>query len=310
MGQDLTYMARSVVAMSIGTLPARQPFDLRTSIRFLAGFGACRGDQVMTEDSITKAVAVDGQAYVFQVTPHPDGVAYRLHSDRPIVDAGPVLAKISDYLSLSDDLAGFYAQAAGDHPDYARLAQAMHGFHHVRFLTLAEVGVWAVLTQRTPQPVSLSHKRRIVEQFGRPISYDGMEFRAFPELTDLQGVSAAEWAAIVRNERKGRYLANLVAGLLDIGEDYLRTASYVQADRALRAITGVGEFSAGMILLRGLGRMDQVPLDMPAFADAITEVYGPDYDHQKLRARYGANLGYWAYYLRSGLGALSRASAG
>jgi DNA-3-methyladenine glycosylase II len=306
MGQDLTYMVLSVVAMDTGTLPACQPFDLRTSIRFLQGFGACRGDQVMTEDSITKAVAVDGQAYVFHVSPHPGGIVYRLHSDRPITDSGPVLSKISDYLSLSDDLAEFYAKAAGDHPDYARLVQAMRGLHHVRFLTLAEVGLWAVLTQRTPQPVALSHKRRIVEQFGRAISYDGVEFRAFPELTDLQGVSAAEWAALVRNERKGRYLANLVAGLLDIGEDYLRTASYVQATRALRAITGVGEFSAALILLRGFGRMDHVPLDMPAFADAVTEVYGPDYDHQKLRSRYGSNLGYWAYYLRSGLGALSR----
>jgi DNA-3-methyladenine glycosylase II len=306
MGQELTYMGPSVVAMDTGTLPACQPFDLRTSIRFLQGFGACRGDQVMTEDTITKAVAVDGQAYVFEVSPHPDGVAYQLFSDRPSTETGPVLGKISDYLSLSDDLAEFYAQAAADHPDYARLVQDMRGLHHVRFLTLAEVGVWAVLTQRTPQPVSLSHKRRIVEEFGRRISHDGLGFTAFPELTDLQGVSAAEWAALVRNERKGHYLANLVAGLLDIGEDYLRTASYAQADRALRAITGVGEFSAGMILLRGLGRMDHVPLGMPAFADAIAEVYGPDYDHQKLRSRYGANLGYWAYYLRSGLGALSR----
>jgi DNA-3-methyladenine glycosylase II len=306
MGQDLTYMGHSVLFMTTGTLPASQPFDLRTSIRFLEGFGPCRGDQVMTDETITKAVAVDGQAFVFHVSPHPDGVAYELVSDRPIADARPVLAKISDYLSLSDDLTEFYAQAADDVPNYARIVQALRGLHHVRFLTLAEVGVWAVLTQRTPKQVSLPLKRRITEQFGRTIRRDGLEFRTFPELADLQSLTAADWMAVVGNERKARYLANLVAGLLDIGEDYLRTASYVQADRALRAITGVGEFTAAFILLRGLGRMDHVPLDMPAFADAITRVYGPGYDHRKLRARYGHNLGYFAYYLRAGLGALGR----
>lgn len=304
MGHDLTYMPPSVDAMTTGTLTACQPFDLRTSIRFLQGFGACRGDQVMTDDTLAKAVALDGQVFVFHVSPSPDGVAYRLFSDRPIADTGPVLAKITDYLSLSDDLTEFYAQADGDHPDYARLVQALRGLHHVRFLTLAEVGVWAVLTQRTPRHVALALKRRIVERFGRSIRHGGLEFRAFPELTDLQALTAADWAAVVGNERKARYLANLVDGLLDIGEDYLRTAGYTQADRALRAITGVGEFSASLILLRGLGRMDHVPLSMRAFADAITQVYGPDYDHQRLRSRYGHNLGYWAYYLRAGLGAL------
>ena len=68
-------MVPNVLFMPTGTLPACRPFDLRTSIRFLKGFGACRGDQVMTDDSITKAIAVDGQAFVFHVTPHSDGVA-------------------------------------------------------------------------------------------------------------------------------------------------------------------------------------------------------------------------------------------
>ncbi|MBB5891233.1 DNA-3-methyladenine glycosylase family protein [Kutzneria kofuensis] len=294
--------------MTTGTLTASQPFDLRTSIRFLRNFGACRGDQVMTDETITKAIAVDGQAFVFHVSPSADGVAYELFSDRPIDDARrrKVLDKIDGYLSLSDDLTEFYAQAAGDHPDYARLVHALRGLHQVRFLTIAEIGVWAVLTQRSPRTVSVARKRRITEEFGRAIRHDGLEFRAFPELTDLRALGVADWNAIVHNERKAGYLVNLVAGLLDIGEDYLRTAGYAQATRALRAIKGVGEFSAAAILLRGLGRMDHVPLELPSFADATAQVYGPGYDNGKLRARYGTNLGYWAYYLHTALGALRR----
>ena len=302
----------TVNSENTGVLSAAQPFDLRTSIRFLQGFGACRGDQVMTEDSIAKAIALDGQVVVFVVTPSEGGITYELHSDRPISDQlrGRVLDKIDGYLSLSDDLTEFYALAADDHPEYAALVRRLWGLHQVRFLTVAEIGVWAVLSQRTPKNISTSLKRRITQTFGRTISHDGLEFRAFPELADLRALDASDWMPIVKNARKAEYLTSLVEGLLDIGEGYLRTASYAEATRALRGIRGVGEFSAAAILLRGLGRMDFVPLEMPNFADATARIYGEGYDNQRLRSRYGDHLGYWAYYLHTGLGALRNGALG
>jgi DNA-3-methyladenine glycosylase II len=96
----------------------------------------------------------------------------------------------------------------------------------------------------------------------------------------------------------------MAEGLLDIGEEYLRTAPYDEASKALRTIRGVGEFSASAILLRGLGRMDHVPLEMPSFVDVTSRLYGPGDHSAELRERYGRNLGYWAYYLHSGLFAL------
>ncbi|MFC0437079.1 DNA-3-methyladenine glycosylase [Kutzneria buriramensis] len=290
----------------VGVLPAAQPFDLRTSIRFLKGFGACRGDQVMTVDSLTKAIAVDGQAIAFKVASRKGGVDYVLHSDEPISPATRevVCHKIDGYLSLSDDLAEFYALAETDHPAYARLVRNLWGLHQVRFLTVAEIGVWAVLSQRTPKNISTSLKRRITQMFGRKVTFEGAEYQAFPELTDLVHLTAADWVGIVKNGRKAEYLASLVDGLLDIGEDYLATAPYDEATKALRRIKGIGEFSAAAILLRGLGRMDFVPLDMPNFAEATAKIYGEGYDNQKLRDRYGKHLGYWAYYLHTALGAL------
>jgi DNA-3-methyladenine glycosylase II len=289
-----------------GVLPAAQPFDLRRSVRFLENFGACRGDQLLTEDSITKAIAIDGQAVVFKVTPAEDGVKYLLHSDSPISDETHrrIRFQIDGYLSLSDDLAAFYAIAATDHPEYARLVGALNGLHHVRFLTVAEIGVWAILSQRTPMSVAAVLKRRVTETYGRRIDFEGATYRAFPELSDLAKVPAGDWLPLVRNSRKAGYLPSLVEGLLDIGESYLRTAPYEEASAALRTIKGVGEFSAAAILLRGLGRMDHVPLEMPSFVAVTARLYGPGDHAGELRERYGRHLGYWAYYLHTGIGAL------
>jgi len=289
-----------------GWLPAVGPFDLRTSIRFLRGFGACKGDQVLTEGSLTKAIAVDGQAVVFRVGASGSGVDYRLWSDRRITERlrARVCAAVDGYLSLSDDLSQFYALAADDVPGYAGLVRALHGLHQVRFLTVAEIGIWAVLSQRTPRNVSTALKRRVTEGFGRELTVEGVSFRAFPELADLASLTVGDWFSLVKKERKAEYLQALVAGLLDIGEDFLREAPYDEATEALRRIRGVGEFTAAAILLRGLGRMDFVPLEMPAFTDATAKVYGSGDHNAKLRARYGEHLGYWAYYLHTGLGAL------
>jgi DNA-3-methyladenine glycosylase II len=289
-----------------GELPAVAPFDLRTSIRVLRGFGACKGDQLLTDDTLTKAIAVDGRAVVFRLTSAGDGgVAYRLRADGPI---GPQLHErlrrtIAEYLSLSDDLGDFYRLAAGDVPPYAELVHRLTGLHHVRFLTVAEIGVWAVLSQRTPQTVASALKNRVTRELGPALTVDGTEFRAFPEQATLAGLGVEGWLRLTGMERKAERIAALFEGLTELGEDYLRQAPYAEASAALRRIHGVGEFTAAAILLRGLGRMDAVPLTMPAFRNATARIYGPGVHDGRLRQRYGAQLGYWAYYLRNGLAA-------
>ena len=118
-----------------------------------------------------------------------------------------MLGLIDNYLSLSDDLSEFYALAAQDIPAYAGLVRALRGLHQVRFLTLAEIGVWFVLTQRAPQKVALGAKQRIVEAHGRTVLRDGRTHWAFPELADLEQLTVDDWVPLVRNQRKAEYLS-------------------------------------------------------------------------------------------------------
>ncbi|MFD0637570.1 hypothetical protein [Catenulispora yoronensis] len=307
---EIADTVKDIEATKTGELPAAQPFDLRTSIRFLSGFGACKGDQILTDDSIAKALAVDGRAVVFEVTPTPAGLAYRLSADTPI-DAGVeqrTRTAIDRYLSLSDDLTEFYALAEADDPAYADLVDQLRGLHHVRFLTLPEIATWALVSQRTPKSHALGMKRRI-QALGPATTVDGVRFQAFPEVAVLAELSDAEWFSLVRNERKAAYLGNMMRGLQEIGEDFLRKASYKDAYATLRSIKGAGDWTASAIMLRGLGRMDHVPLGMAQFQDAAMELYGRPLDADRVRRHYGEHLGYWSYYLRTGVGVLRGRSA-
>lgn len=46
-----------------------------------------------------------------------------------------------------------------------------------------------------------------------------------------------------------------MTGLDDVGENFLTTAPYEEAEAVLLSISGVGPFTANAILLRGLGRL-------------------------------------------------------
>jgi DNA-3-methyladenine glycosylase II len=90
-----------------------------------------------------------------------------------------------------------------------------------------------------------------------------------------------------------------VRGVAALGEDFLRTAPYAQAREALLAIPGVGPFSAAAILLRGLGRTDELP-GLAMFERDGRAIYGAAWDEEAIARRYGDQIGYWSFYVKTG----------
>lgn len=135
---------------------------------------------------------------------------------------------------------------------------------------------------------------------------------ATDDLRDLYAAAANDPSAIggaIRHPTKATSIATVVRGVADLGEAFLRTAPYAAARDALLAIPGIGPFSAGAILLRGLGRMDELP-GMTWFSDEARDVYGASYDEAAILRRYGRHIGYWSYYLKSGVSLRTRSPRG
>ena len=94
-----------------------------------------------------------------------------------------------------------------------------------------------------------------------------------------------------------------------LDEEWLRTAPYPEARDALLHVRGIGTFTAHALLLRALGRPDEVPLEMAQFTGVSRAVYGADPpDPAQLRDWYSPYVGWWAYLCRMGLGWLSHDS--
>jgi DNA-3-methyladenine glycosylase II len=265
-------------------LTTTAPFSFEQTHRFMARFPPCQASYKLTPDSIGGAVAIAGKA-----------VAFTLHRDLTLETTDKRVAPIvSAMIGAQDNVEAFYAAARGDKPMQRKIAE-LHGLHHVRFLTLAEIAVYSVLMQRTPITIASALLRKFRQAFGLRAG----DVYAMPELDALCALSVDEIAGAIKHRGKAERIVDVIRGVHALGEDFLRDAPYEQARDALLAIRGIGPFSAAAILLRGLGRMDELPW-LPAFAQGARELYGHAVDHATIARRYGPLIGYWSFYMKAG----------
>ena len=289
-----------------GHLTPTPPFDFAKSLEFLRIFMPMQSEQALSGRSLTKAVCITGQTLAFQVTTigtvEKPELEYSLFSDQVI--ASPIKSatvdRISFFLSLADELQPFYL-VAGNDPHFAPLKQ-LYGYHQVKFLTPFENACWAVLTQRNSMNIARKMKQVIVEKFGSSLDVDGSIYWAFPEPAQLAVVSN-ELEDLIRNQQKAEYLSAVARAFTEVDEEFLRVADYDEVEEWLRKIKGIGEWSAAFILLRGLGRMERVPLTEKKLIEVVSQVYGygEAITHktiQSIAQRYRVWQGYWAHYLK------------
>jgi DNA-3-methyladenine glycosylase II len=243
---------------------------------------------------------IHGYTLAFRVAQEDDRLRYELFSERelPAEVKQAAVTRIAFYLSLDDDLTPFYAIGKKD-PDFAPIIDRLYGMHHVKFLTLAEIACWSILTQHTAIPVARKMKDALVEAYGGSIIVDGQTYHAFPDFDQLGKLSEDDFAAIT-GEKRARYLVGLVGALAKVDENWLRTIPYAEAEAWLRRIPGIGAWSAGFILLRGLGRMECMLLDLKPFLRIVPKIYGPGTSMAEIGQRYGRYFGYWGVYMRTG----------
>jgi DNA-3-methyladenine glycosylase II len=299
---------------STRSLSAVAPFDLARSVTFLSAFKPVEGDQELGDRYLRKALAHDGRAIVWQLRErgHADAPDLELTawSEHPITPhvLDTVADHVSSFLSLGDDLRDFYG-IAGTDPPFADIVEQLRGLHHVKLPSAFEAAAWSVLASHCPVPVARAMKRRIIERFGPSLELDGTLHRAFPMQSLLAVGDSKELDVVVGNVRRAAWLADVVEAFGTVDEDFLRTAPWEEAEAWLRRIQGIGEWSAAFVLLRGLGRLEHMPMDMKPMLTALRAIYGESENMETIAQRYGAHLGYWAFYLRVAEGERSRAAA-
>jgi DNA-3-methyladenine glycosylase II len=294
----------------VGTLNPTPPFNFEKSLNFLGVFMPTKQEQTISSHILTKAISIDGQTIVFQVIssdtleiPH---LEYTLFSAEPICEemGNALVERMTFFLSLKDDLEPFYRIGRED-ADFAPIIENLYGYHQVKFLTPFETACWAVLTQRNPMKLAQKTKQALIEKYGNHLEVHGKVYWAFPEAFQIVVTDFDEILKLIGNDRRAEYLIATARAFSEVDEEFLTSSPDEEIEAWLRNIKGIGEWSATFIMIRGLGRMEYVPLTETRLLEAASKVYGhgKELSREELKdmaERYGKWQGYWAHYLRVG----------
>lgn len=221
---------------------------------------------------LTKAIAVGdnagGKAALLRLDlSAPDMAAVSLDAgDRQTAEA-----YASRLLALDGDPAAF-RKAFGKHPRLAALVKKRPHLRLGRTASIFEALTWAILGQQVNLAFATQMRRDMI-RFAGTKHKSGMI--AHPTPAQLAAVEPAQLTAMKLSRSKADYLlgaARAVAGgALDL--DALPGLSPEDAFTSLRALRGIGPWTAYYVLLRGAGLPDVAPIGDAGLSAALQRIF-------------------------------------
>jgi DNA-3-methyladenine glycosylase II len=171
----------------------------------------------------------------------------------------PVIRKM---LGTDTDLGAWYGRAR-EFPWIARLAKEFRGLRPPCYPTLWEALCHGIVFQQLSIVAASSIMRRFVLAFSRPVTLDGVELYPFPSPESVAKARRSQLQAAGLSRGKTSYICEAAGALLSGAYTTRRIGALPTpvATAELRRLHGIGPWSAAVILLRGLGRLDAFPLN-------------------------------------------------
>jgi DNA-3-methyladenine glycosylase II len=201
-----------------------------------------------------------------------------------------LLALVRRMLGVEVDLTGFYRSASRIRWLHSVVLR-MRGVKPPRHPTLWEACVNAIAFQQVSVAAASAIVRRVIVELGEPLERHGTRLYRFPGAACVQGARDAQLRAAGLSASKIATLRRVADALGEgsLDETSLEERPSPDAAALLRRIKGIGPWTAAVILLRGLGRLDQFPAhdssvarnlalfgeSAPPDVDAVLEALGP-----------------------------------
>jgi len=268
-------MSRPAAVLPVPTASVLVPFTPPLHTDQLFGHLAATavpGAEEWRDGALLRALPLPGGPAVVRVAPpSPGSTSVRVDlltgsSD----DVGAAAAVVGWWLDLDAEPARVDAALAAD-TALAPLVAAAPGRRVPRAVGAGEMAVRAVLGQQVSTAAARTHAGRLVVAHGTPLPVPvGGLTHLFPAPAQLAGLTADELAL---PRARQRTLLGLVAalgdGLLDVPPGRLAGPARAEHLAALRALPGVGPWTASTVALRGLGDDDAfLPGDLGTLAAA------------------------------------------
>ncbi|MEO8196734.1 MAG: DUF488 family protein [Thermoanaerobaculia bacterium] len=191
----------------------------------------------------------------------------------------------------------------------ASTARALRGMRPPRFAGLFETFLNVVPFQHVSLDAGVAIVGRLVERFGEAVEHDGRRFHAVPDARVVARARLDTLKACGFSLRKAEALRNVARAIESgkLSEEQLSRLSSSEAVWHLTGLPGIGPWSASLVLLRGLGRLDVFPPGDVGVARGLGKLTGlssgPALD--RVVQRFGDRRGY-LYFCSLGAALLAK----
>jgi 3-methyladenine DNA glycosylase/8-oxoguanine DNA glycosylase len=242
------------------SLPTRAPFHFEATARVLQRRPSNLVD-VWNDGRYFRTLALGDSLTLVEVENHgtidaPD-VRYYVRSGDT---SAAVTATLRRILGLDVDPAVLQQLARTD-VSLGPAVHALRGMRPPRFTSLFESFLNVIPFQQLSLGAGVAIVVRLTQAFGGQIEYCERRYYASPSAHMIAAVRLDRLRACGLSVKKSTTLRNL-ARKIDLGEireEEIAAMSTREALRTLTALPGIGPWSAALILLRGLGRLDVFP---------------------------------------------------
>jgi DNA-3-methyladenine glycosylase II len=259
----------SSVAPRAFSITPRGPFSLAEAAVF--GFGQRHDDQ--WDGVMRLAFCVDGYATQAGVTLEQDEAGVVRGIATGAGDVGAIADQVARVLSLDHDGAEFTAIGERD-PVIGRLQQAAPGLRPPLFYSPYEAAAWSILSARRPPKQMMAVRQRLSEAHGQTFELAGQSLAAFPLPQALLTVESFAGLTPDKIERLHGVAEAALSGELDAAT--LLGLGPDEAMSRLQRIKGIGPFYSSLIVIRGTGFADVLPVGEPKALELAARLYQRD----------------------------------
>lgn len=237
----------------------------------------------LRDGMIYKAIAVDQEAAIVEISNYDEHhMLIRFVDEHQSISSAlriGVAQYVYDWFDLGTDLAPFYKMAAQD-PLLEQAVVSFYGLRNMGIPDLYEAICWGILGQQINLGFAYTLKRRLVEQFGQALTYEGETYWLFPTAETIASLTVDELSAAgMTTVKKCEYLIDTAKLIVDgtlSKEQLLQVTDVKKAEKLLVKIRGIGPWTAHYVLMRCLRMPSAFPIDDVGLHNSIKHVLKMD----------------------------------
>ncbi|MCE6992187.1 DNA-3-methyladenine glycosylase [Dyadobacter sp. CY323] len=172
-----------------------------------------------------------------------------------------LVAYVTEWFDLERNIQPFYDLLKTD-GRLAYMTEKYKGFRLIGIANLFEAICWCIIGQQINLAFAYKIKRRLVEQFGEKIDFDGKSHFIFPAPEVLAQTSVEVLRGMQFSDKKAQYVIGIANAFVDgsLSKEKLQALpDFAARKKALTSFKGIGAWTANYALMKTLKEPEGIP---------------------------------------------------